>query len=80
MNPGGDPSSWGAFGSLIQVGMTFVVCTVLGLAGGYWVDRWLATSPWFLLFGLGFGITAAFVNLFRAVKDAERREQSDGRN
>ena len=80
MNPGGGPSSWGAFGSLIQVGMTLVVSTVLGLAGGYWADRWLATSPWFLLLGLGFGITAGFVNLFRSVKDTERREQSDDRD
>jgi ATP synthase protein I len=59
--------------------MTFVMSTVLGLAGGFWVDRWLGTSPWLLLLGLGFGIAAGFVNLFRAVKDAERREPKDDR-
>ena len=53
--------------------------TVLGLAGGFWVDRWLGTGPWLLLLGLGFGIAAGFVNLFRSVKDAERREQKDDR-
>jgi ATP synthase protein I len=79
MTPGSDPSSWRALGSLIQVGMTFVVSTVLGLAGGYWADRWLRTSPWLLLLGLGFGIAAGFVNLFRSVQEAERREQANDR-
>jgi ATP synthase protein I len=59
--------------------MTFVVSTVLGLAGGYWADRWLATTPVFLLIGLGLGIAAGFVNLFRSVGDAERRELNDDR-
>ncbi|MBI3629909.1 MAG: AtpZ/AtpI family protein [Candidatus Rokubacteria bacterium] len=75
-----DPSQWRALGSLAQVGMTFVVSTVLGLAGGYWADRWLGTSPWLLLLGLGFGIAAGFVNLFRAVRDAEEREGPDDRH
>ncbi|PYM06487.1 MAG: magnesium transporter [Candidatus Rokuibacteriota bacterium] len=79
MTSGQDPSSWRALGSLVQVGMTFVVCTVLGLASGYWADQWLATSPWLLLLGLGFGVGAGFVNLFRSVRDAERREQPDDR-
>jgi len=52
--------------------MTLVVATVIGLAGGYYLDRWLGTSPWLTLIGLLFGIAAGFVNLFRAVKRAER--------
>lgn len=77
MTPAGDPSSWRALGSLVQMGMTFVICTVLGLAGGYWADRWLGSSPWFLLVGLGLGIAAGFVNLFRSIREAERREQTN---
>jgi F0F1-type ATP synthase assembly protein I len=57
--------------------MTFVVATVLGLAGGYWADRWLGTSPWILLVGLGIGIAAGFTNLFRSLKEAERLEHTD---
>jgi F0F1-type ATP synthase assembly protein I len=77
MKPGGDPSPWRALGSLAQVGMTFVVSTVLGLAGGYWADRWLGTGPWLLLLGLGFGIAAGFVNLFRSLRIAERLDRTD---
>jgi len=53
-------------GALAGVGLTLVVATVLGLAGGYYLDRWLGTNPVFLLIGLLFGIAAGFVNLFRA--------------
>jgi ATP synthase protein I len=72
MAPAGDPSAWRALGELSTVGLTLVVATVLGLAGGYYLDRWLGTSPWLTLIGLLFGIAAGFVNLFRSVKRAER--------
>ena len=75
MGQDSDPSLWRELGSLAQVGLTFVVCTVLGLGGGYWADRWLGTGPWLLLIGLGIGIAAGFVNLFRSIKDAERQSQ-----
>jgi len=45
---------------------------VIGLVGGYYVDRWLGTTPWLLLVGLVLGIAAGFVNLFRSVSRAER--------
>jgi F0F1-type ATP synthase assembly protein I len=46
-------------GVLSGVGLTLVISTVLGLAGG--------TKPWLTLVGLLLGIAAGFVNLFRAV-------------
>lgn len=54
-------------GVLSGVGLTLVLCTVLGLGAGYYLDRWLGTSPWLTLVGLLLGIAAGFVNLFRAV-------------
>jgi ATP synthase protein I len=50
------------------VGITFVVPTVIGLVGGYWLDRWLGTAPWLAMIGLGLGIVAGFANLFRSAK------------
>ncbi len=72
MAAGREPSSWKALGDVAGVGITLVLATVIGLAGGYYADRWLGTSPLFLLLGLGLGIAAGFVNLFRTVKAAER--------
>ena len=76
MAPAEPRSSWKALADLAQVGMTFVVATALGLGAGYWADRGLGSGPWLTLLGLGVGIAAGFVNLFRSVKAAER-DQDD---
>jgi ATP synthase protein I len=72
MAPDDDRSSWSAMGELLSVGITLVLSTVIGLAAGYYADRWLGTSPWLLLIGLLFGIVAGFVSLFRAVNRANK--------
>jgi ATP synthase protein I len=78
MAPPGEPSSWKALAELSSIGMTLVLSTVIGLAGGYWADRWLGTSPWLLLVGLGLGIAAGFVSLVRAVSKAGREMDDAG--
>ena len=78
MAPSGEQGTWKALGELSSIGLTLVVATVIGLIAGYYADLWLGTKPWFLLIGLGLGIAAGFVNLFRSVKRAER-ELDDSR-
>jgi ATP synthase protein I len=68
----GEKSAWSALAELSSVGFAMVLATVIGLAGGYYLDQWLGTKPWLLLLGLGFGIAAGFVIFFRSVKRAER--------
>ena len=72
MAPPGENNTWKALAELSAIGMTMVLCTVIGLAGGYFADRWLGTKPWLTLIGLGLGIAAGFVSFFRSVKTAER--------
>jgi ATP synthase protein I len=72
MAPTGEQNAWKALGELSSIGLALVLATVIGLAGGYYLDRWLGTSPWLTLVGLVFGIAAGFVNLFRSVKRAEK--------
>ena len=72
MAPPGEKSTWSALAELSSIGFAMVIATVIGLAGGYFADRVLGTKPWLLLIGLGCGIAAGFVILFRAVKKAER--------
>jgi ATP synthase protein I len=62
-------------GVLSGVGLTLVISTVLGLGGGYALDRWLGSSPWFTLAGLLLGIASGFVNLFRAVRAFDREDE-----
>jgi F0F1-type ATP synthase assembly protein I len=62
-------AAWGdAKEQRVNVGITLVISTVIGLAGGYYADRWLGTAPWLTMIGLGVGIAAGFVNLFRSTK------------
>jgi ATP synthase protein I len=55
---------------LASVGIALVLAAVMGLAGGYFLDHWLGTSPWLAMIGLLIGIIAGFVNLFRSVNRA----------
>jgi ATP synthase protein I len=68
----GERRPWTEMAEIAQVGLTLVVATVIGLGAGYYLDRWLGTQPWLTLVGLGFGIAAGFVNLFRAVKKLQQ--------
>ena len=72
MAPPGEQSTWKALGELSSMGIAMVLATVIGLAAGYGLDRWLGTNPWLTLIGLGFGIVAGFVTFFRSVKAVER--------
>lgn len=46
------------------MGMALVLATVIGVAGGYAVDRYFHTDPWGFFIGLGLGIVAGFRNLY----------------
>ena len=53
-------------GALSTVGFSFVLAIVLGVAAGYYLDRWLGTSPWLFLLGFVFGLAAGVLNVYRA--------------
>jgi ATP synthase protein I len=61
------PSVLRELARLSSIGVTLVASTAIGLAIGYGLDRWFATSPWLTLTFTLFGIAAGFVNLFRDV-------------
>ena len=72
MAPGSERPPRGQGAQLINLGTMLFACVAVGLAVGYFADRWLGTQPWLLLIGLGFGIAAGFVMLFRSVSKAGR--------
>ncbi len=59
-------------GFLSTVGMSMALAIALGALIGYHLDKWLGTSPWLLLVFLGFGIVAAFRNLYILYKRADK--------
>jgi len=70
-------SSPGQTAQLVSLGTMVFACVAVGLAAGYFADRWLGTQPWLLLIGLGLGIAAAGVNFYRTIKTLNRMDQSD---
>lgn len=77
MAPGerGPSQSQGAH--LVNLGTMLFACVAVGLAAGYFADRWLGTGPWLLLVGLGFGIVAAAVNFYRTIKTLNEQDRDD---
>lgn len=60
-----------------------VAATFIGLAMGFYLDRWLGTDPWFTLVFLLLGIVSGFRNIFiltnRELRRQERNEQESSR-
>lgn len=58
-----------------MVGLDLVVYTFVGFAMGYYLDKWLHTSPWLLMVFTILGIAAGFRQLFRLAKDAKKQDE-----
>ncbi len=71
-----------SLGFLSSVGISMVAATFIGLAMGYYLDKWLETSPWMTLIFLGFGIVSGFRNVYiltdRELKRQQKENQKDG--
>jgi ATP synthase protein I len=51
----------------MRIGVEIVSALIVGVAIGYFLDRWLGTKPWFLLLFFVLGAAAGFMNVFRVV-------------
>jgi ATP synthase protein I len=49
---------------LSTVGLSMALAIAIGAGIGYYLDKWLGTSPWMFFVFFGFGIAAAFRNLY----------------
>lgn len=67
-----------AIASASVVGLNLVSSTFIGLAMGYWLDRWLGTEPWLLLIFLVLGIAAGFKNVVLEVRKIQQADEKQG--
>ncbi|MHB8881983.1 MAG: AtpZ/AtpI family protein [Thermodesulfovibrionales bacterium] len=51
-----------------SVGLGLVISTFVGLGIGYWLDRWLNTSPWLTIIFLILGIISGFRDLLKMAR------------
>ena len=68
----------GQTAQLVALGTMLFACVAVGLAAGYFADRWLGTEPWLVLIGLVFGIAAAAVNFYRTIKKLNETDRPNG--
>ena len=52
-------------GALSTVGFSFVLAIIIGAAAGYFLDRWLGTSPWLFFLFFVLGLAAGILNVYR---------------
>ena len=61
----------------VSLGLTFAGGIVVFLFVGFWLDRWLGTTPIFILIGTFLGTVLSFLTVYRKLEEEarQRREQ-----
>jgi ATP synthase protein I len=54
-----------------------VAASFIGLFIGYYLDKWLGTTPWMTLIWLGVGIASGFRNIFILTRRAMREQEKN---
>ena len=67
------PREMGYYAALAQVGLEMVLPAVLG----YYLDRWLGTTPWLMIATAVLGFAGGLIHLFAILRQKERDESSD---
>lgn len=55
------------FALFSEIGLVLLVTVLLGVLAGYWLDQRLGTIPIFVLVGLGIGLTAGALAVWRMI-------------
>jgi ATP synthase protein I len=63
--------------SYSTLGLEMGLSVAVGVAIGYYLDKWMNTAPWFLIIFIVLGAAAGFRSLYRALKRLEREEKED---
>lgn len=60
---------------LASLGIEMGVCVVFGLGLGYWIDDYFSSSPWGILGGLVFGLSAAARSIAKTLKVVNKESE-----
>ncbi len=69
------PPSLGSLGALSAVGIAFVLALLFGFLFGRALDRWLGTSPLFMIVFFFLGLAAGVLNVIRTASAVTRDER-----
>lgn len=65
---GDGPKRGSGLSLAFRIGTELVAALIVGVGIGLLLDRWLDSSPWFLLLFFVLGSAAGIMNVFRAMK------------
>jgi F0F1-type ATP synthase assembly protein I len=57
-----------------SIGITLVLCIVIGFAFGSWLDKKFGTSPWLMMVFTLLGIAAGFIEMINLAKQLSKDE------
>ncbi len=66
-NKPGRGASRSGIGFAMRLGVELVAALIVGVAIGYFLDRWLGTKPWLMLVFFLLGSAAGFLNVYRVM-------------
>jgi ATP synthase protein I len=69
-------SSSGGAGNAARVGVELMAGVAVGVLAGYWLDKWLGTSPLFFLGCFFLGVTGSGMNIYRMSKRTSGNDAS----
>lgn len=58
------------------LGLHMVSSTAVGLAMGWFLDKWLGTKPWLMIVFLGMGIVEGFRNMWREARRVHKQDEA----
>ncbi len=61
----GRPGEFSSYYQLAGIGFEFIAAVLLFAGVGWLIDRWLDSSPWAIVIGVGVGFAIGLWNLFR---------------
>jgi len=64
-------------GKYSALGLEMAISVVIGMAIGYYLDKWLGTSPWLTIVWIGIGFAAGVRSLYRAALRSEKDIEKD---
>jgi len=73
MAPPSNRKVFSSMGLVTGLGFSAVGSLLVGILGGLFLDRWLRTTPLFLIIGILLGLAAAAIGVYRLVMQEMRR-------
>ncbi|MDR1607949.1 MAG: AtpZ/AtpI family protein [Deltaproteobacteria bacterium] len=58
-----------------SIGLALVIAIFLGAGAGWWLDKFLGTTPWCFIIGLLLGVVAGYRNIYILAKRLDRSQE-----